>query len=166
MPIKLFITGGTIDSEKYFGRQRYVFDKTHIPEILSQSRCVADIDSEIIMLKNSYYMDDSDREKILQSCKNCKENKIIVTHGTDTMTQTAKILGENIKNKTIILFGAMVPYNQVNSDALFNLGFAISSVQYLPKGVYIAMNGKVFTWDKVKKDKKLGLFKETKLKAF
>ena len=107
-------------------------------------------------------MTDEDREKILQSCKDCEEDKIIITHGTDTMVETAQVLGKNIKDKTIVLVGAMIPYNQEKSDALFNLGCAVSAVQILPKGVYIAMNGKIFSWDNVRKNKELGLFESIK----
>lgn len=151
MKIKLFITGGTIDAEKIEKGDKYVYDKTYIPEMLKRGKCKVDIESKVLFIKDSIYTTDSDREKILQNCKNCKENKIIITHGTDTMVETAQILGKEIKNKTIVLLGAMVPYNQKKSDALFNLGCAISAVQILPWGVYITMNGKIFSWDNVKK---------------
>jgi len=162
MTIKLFITGGTIDCERIEKNNKYIFKKTHIPRMLEQGRCNVDIESHILMLKDSIYMTDSDREKILQSCKNCKENKIIITHGTDTMVETAQLLGKNIKDKTIVLVGAMIPYNQENSDALFNLGFAVSAVQTLPEEVYITMNGKIFLWNNVRKNKELGLFETLK----
>ena len=112
------------------------------------------------MMKDSIYMTDRDREKILQSCKDCKEDKIIITHGTDTMVQTAQVLGKSIKNKTIILSGAMIPYNQEKSDALFNLGCAVLAMQSLPKGIYITMTGKIFSWDNIRKNKEHGLFEE------
>ena len=98
----------------------------------------------------------------MQSCKDCTEDKIIITHGTDTMSETAQILGKVIEDKTIVLLGAMVPFNQPKSDALFNLGCAISAVQFLPKGVYITMNGKIFSWDNVRKNKEQGLFENIK----
>lgn len=158
MIIKLLITGGTIDCKKIEEKDKYIFEKTHLPEMLKQGRCKIDIDSHVIMLKDSIHMTDEDREKILQNCKDCEEDKIIITHGTDTMVETAQVLGKNIKNKTIVLLGAMIPYNQNNSDALFNLGCAVSAVQSLPKGVYITMNGKIFSWDNVRKNKELGLF--------
>ena len=112
------------------------------------------------MLKDSLFMNDSDREKILQTCKLLEENKIVITHGTDTMVETAKLLGRNIKDKTIVLTGAMVPYKLGVSDAQFNLGFALASAQTLPDGVYIAMNGKIFEWHKVEKNKLVGEFEE------
>lgn len=162
MVIKLFITGGTIDCERVEPGNKYVFKDTHLSEMLKQGRNKTDIDLEVLMLKDSIYMTDSDREKILEKCKSAKEDKIIITHGTDTMVETAQVLGENIKDKTIVLLGAMIPYNQKNSDALFNLGSAITTVQILPQGVYITMNGKIFSWDNVRKNKELQEFEELK----
>jgi len=161
MAIKLFITGGTIDCEKVDPTTgKYIFSETHLPEMLKQGKNKAKIDLEVLMLKDSNYMTDSDKEVILQKCMSCDEDKIVITHGTDTMVETAQVLGENIKDKTIVLLGAMVPYNQENSDALFNLGGAINVVQLLPKGVYITMNGKIFSWNNVRKNKKLQEFEE------
>jgi len=155
--IKLFITGGTIDCEKIEGN-KYIFAETHLPDMLKQARNRIDIKSEVLMLKDSIYTTDADRKNVLDKCKSSKEDKIIITHGTDTMAETAQVLGKNIKDKTIVLLGAMVPYNQKNSDALFNLGSAITAVQTLPHGVYISMNGKLFSWDNVRKNKELGEF--------
>jgi len=160
--IRLFITGGTIDVEKVEEGDKYIFDKTYLPQMLEQGRCKVDIKSQVLFLEDSIYTTDEDREKILQSCKDCTEDKIIITHGTDTMAETAQMLGKVIKDKTIVLLGAMVPFNQPKSDALFNLGCAISAVQSLPKGVYITMNGKIFSWDNVGKNKELGLFENIK----
>lgn len=160
--IRLFITGGTIDVEKIEEGDKYIFNKTYLPKMLEQGRCKVNIESQILFMKDSLYTTDEDREKILQSCKDCKDDKIIITHGTDTMSETAQILGKEIKNKTIILLGAMVPYNQKKSDALFNLGCAISAVQTLPNGVYITMNGKIFSFDNVRKNKKLSEFEKIK----
>ncbi|MDP2864292.1 MAG: asparaginase domain-containing protein [bacterium] len=161
MAIKLFITGGTIDCEKLDpSTEKYIFSETHLPEMLKQAKNRIGIKLEVLMLKDSIYMTDSDREKILQGCKSCKEDKIIITHGTDTMVETAQVLGKSIKDKTIVLLGAMIPYNQKNSDASFNLGSAITAVQLLPKGVYITMNGKIFSWDNVRKNKELQEFEE------
>lgn len=160
--IKLFITGGTIDVDKIEEGDKYIFDETKTPQMIEQARCKVDIKSQVLFLKDSLYATDEDREKILQNCKDCIENKIIVTHGTDTMPETAQMLGKEIADKTIVLLGAMVPYNQPNSDALFNLGCAISAVQSLSKGVYITMNGKIFSWDNVRKNKELGLFENIK----
>lgn len=162
MKIKLFITGGTIDKEYNELNGELIFRKSHLPEMLEQAKSKADIKSETIMLKDSLYINNSDRKKILKKCKSCKQDKIIITHGTDTMVETAKVLGKNIKDKTIMLTGAMVPFSFGNSDALFNLGGAIIAAQALPKGVYIIMNGKIFEWDNVMKDKKIGEFKTKK----
>ncbi len=158
MTIKLLITGGTIDAEKIKENGDYIYGETYIPKMLEQGKCKVSIDSQILFLKDSLYITEDDRNKILQNCRDCKEDHIVITHGTDTMTATAQILGKNINDKTIVLLGAMIPYNQKNSDALFNLGTAISSVQLLPKGVYISMNGKIFSWDNVKKNRELMIF--------
>ena len=126
--------------------------------MLKQSRCNVDIEIKFLMAKDSLLMNEEDKQKILEECDKSKEDRIIITHGTDTMIETAKTLGNGINNKTIVLLGAMVPYNQKDSDALFNLGSAVSAVQILPKGVYIIMNGKIFNWDNIKKNKKLKRF--------
>lgn len=162
MTIRILITGGTIDCERIEQGDKYVFDKTHLPEMLEQGRCKLDIESQVLFLKDSIYTTDEDRKKILQTCKDCKEDKIIILHGTDTMPETARILGKEIKDKRIVLLGAMIPFNQEKSDALFNLGCAVSAVQSLPNGVFITMNGKIFEWNNVKKNKELGLFETLK----
>jgi L-asparaginase len=114
------------------------------------------------MLIDSLEMTEKDREAILQQCINCSEDKIIITHGTDTMTQTAKVLAKNMTNKTIVLTGAMIPIKFGSSDGLFNLGGALAFVQTLPNGVYVAMNGRYFNWDNVRKNKLTGRFEEVK----
>jgi L-asparaginase len=113
-----------------------------------------------LMLVDSLEMTDTDRQIIIEQCRKCKEDQIIITHGTDTMEVTARILGENNINKTIVLTGAMVPYKFGSSDGLFNLGSAIAFVETLPQGVYIVMNGQCFMWNNVKKNKKTGEFEE------
>ena len=130
--------------------------------MLKQSRCNEDIEIKFLMAKDSLLMNEEDRQRILEECKKSKEDRIIITHGTDTMAETAKTLGNGIKDKTIVLLGAMVPYNKKDSDALFNFGSAISVVQTLPKGTYIVMNGKIFDWNNVKKNKKLERFETIK----
>jgi|SRR3989344_4531728 len=162
MKIKLITCGGTIDCENIDQNNVYSFKESYIPKMLKQSRCNADIEIKFLMAKDSLLMNEKDREIILEECKKSKENRIILTHGTDTMVETAKTLGNGIKDKTIVLLGAMVPYNQKDSDALFNLGLGVSAVQTLPKGVYIAMNGKIFDWDNVKKNIKLKQFEAIK----
>jgi L-asparaginase len=160
MKIKLITCGGTIDCENIDENNVYSFKESHIPKMLKQGRCNVDIEIKFLMAKDSLLMRDEDRQKILEECKKSKEDRIILTHGTDTITETAKILGNEIKDKTIVLLGAMIPFNQKDSDALFNLGTAVSAVQILPRGVYISMNGKIFNWNNVKKNKKLGMFEE------
>ena len=156
--IKIFVTGGTIDCEKIDTDDKYIFGDTHLPKMLEQGRNKIDTKVEILMMKDSLLMDDNDREEILKKCLSCIEDKIVITHDTDTMPETARYLGEKIKNKTIVLVGAITPYNEDFSDAMFNLGTALANVQLLNKGTYISMNGEVFNWNNVKKNKKLDIF--------
>ena len=167
MKIKIFVTGGTFDKEYNDLNGQLIFKNTHLREILELGRSRLDVDVETLMMIDSLDMSDEDREKIAQSCINATEDKIVITHGTDTMVETAKVLAQKIKNeqsslsdKTIILTGAMVPYVFRSSDGLFNLGAALAFAQTLPKGVYIAMNGKYFNWDNARKNKKIGEFEE------
>ncbi len=162
MTIKLLTTGGTVDKVYNHLNGELCFETTNLPSMLKQARCNVDLELDIVMLKDSLYMVDTDRKDILKKCRSYKEDKIIITHGTDTMAETAKFLGEKIKNKTIVLVGAMIPYSFGKSDALFNLGCAISAVQHMPKGVYITMNGKIFPWNNVMKNKKFGEFNTIK----
>jgi len=167
MKIKIFVTGGTFDKEYNDLNGQLIFKNTHLREILELGRSRLDVDVETLMMIDSLDMSDEDREKIAQSCINATEDKIVITHGTDTMVETAKVLAQKIKNeqsslsdKTIILTGAMVPYVFRSSDGLFNLGAALAFAQTLPKGVYIAMNGKYFNWDNARKNKEIGEFEE------
>ncbi len=160
--IKLLVTGGTIDKVYQPLTGELTFTQTHIPAMLEQGHCQADIAIETLMLKDSLEMNTDDRETILQACQCSKESQIIITHGTDTITDTAKHLASSIKNKTIVLLGAMIPYAFKQSDSLFNLGTAISAVQCLPYGIYITMNGKIFPWNQVTKNKQLGIFEAHK----
>ncbi|MFC1732652.1 asparaginase domain-containing protein [candidate division KSB1 bacterium] len=157
--IQIIATGGTLDKRYNELDGNLVFKDTHLNEMLAVARCTTSIELNNVMLKDSLDMDEKDREKILNACLISKKDKIIITHGTDTMVETAKLLGENIKNKTIVLTGAMIPYSFGGSDSLFNMGCAIASAQTLPNGIYIVMNGKIFSWDNVMKDKKAGEFK-------
>lgn len=158
MTIKLLLTGGTIDKHYNELNGDLGFSETHIDEMLKQARCHVDLSIQQVMLKDSLQMQDEDREQILESCLASGENQIVITHGTDTMVDTAEVLGQRIKEKTIVLLGAMIPYTLKTSDALFNLGCAISAVQCLNAGVYITMNGKIFPWNDVKKNKNIGQF--------
>ncbi|MGH7453024.1 MAG: asparaginase domain-containing protein [bacterium] len=160
MPIKILITGGTFDKEYDEINGALYFKDTHVPEMLKLGRCRLDIQIRTVMMIDSLDMTEADRQIILENCKKSPEDKIVITHGTDTMVETAKVLGENIKDKTIVLTGAMIPYAFGSSDGLFNLGSALSFVQALPHGVYIAMNGRYFTWDNVRKNREMGMFEE------
>lgn len=158
MQIRLFITGGTFDKEYNELDGTLFFEDTHVPEMLELGRCKLDVNIRTLMMIDSLQMSDDDRVIIAHNCLQCDEEKIVITHGTDTMVETAKVLAEKINNKTIVLTGAMIPYKFGSSDGLFNLGAALAYVQTLPNGVYIAMNGQIFNWNNVRKNKALGLF--------
>ncbi len=158
MAIKIIITGGTIDKIYNESNGGLTFSDTHINEMLDQARCKVPVSIKNLMLIDSLDMVDKDREVILNECKNSEESKIVITHGTDTMVETAGKLGKSIRDKTIVLLGAMIPFSLKRSDALFNLGCAIIAVQCLQSNVYIIMNGKIFTWDNVNKNKEKGIF--------
>jgi L-asparaginase len=157
-PIRIFITGGTFDKTYDEISGRLLFQDTHIREMLKLGRCRLAVDVRTLMMVDSLEMTDADRRLILESCRGAAEEQILVTHGTDTMTDTARMLGEAALQKTIVLTGAMVPYAFGSSDGLFNLGSALSFVQALPHGVYVAMNGRCFAWDDVEKNRSLGVF--------
>lgn len=158
MSIRLFITGGTFDKEYDEIHGKLYFKDTHLNEMLRLGRCRANVKVRTLMMVDSLEMTDSDRHLILDNCRRAHEERIVITHGTDTMEDTARVLGENLKDKTVVLTGAMIPYAFHSSDGLFNLGSAISLAQCLPHGVYIAMNGRFFPWDNVKKNRTLGIF--------
>ena len=160
MPIKIVVTGGTFDKEYNELNGTLFFKETHLAEMLSLGRSHIDVHVETLMMIDSLEMTDADRETIAQHCANAGEDKIVVTHGTDTMVETARFLAARIKNKTIVLTGAMVPYKFGSSDGLFNLGSALAFVQTLPNGVYVSMNGRYFHWDNVRKNKSAGEFEE------
>jgi len=156
--IRLLVTGGTIDKHYNELNGELVFAETQLEKMLTQARCKADIKIETLMLKDSLEMNPNDRHVILTACQSCEESLVIITHGTDTMTLTAEYLASEISNKTVVLLGAMIPYAFKNSDALFNLGTAVAAVQCLANDIYITMNGKVFKWDQVEKNRSEGLF--------
>ncbi len=159
--IKILITGGTIDDLDYEKEEDAPKDhQSLIPDLLRQSRIKFEYTTEIVIQKDSRVIGDRDRELILKSCQESTEDRIIITHGTFTMPKTAKFLGKANLHKTIVLFGAAIPANKEKSDALFNLGGAFIAAQLLPVGVYVIMNGKVFTWDNVRKDFSSGYFEE------
>jgi L-asparaginase len=151
--IKIFVTGGTFDKEYNELNGSLFFKDTHLHEMLNLGRCRLDHSIETLMMKDSLDFSEQDRKTITQACISAEEKKIVITHGTDTMTHTASYLAQHCKDKTIVLTGAMVPYKFGSSDGLFNLGSALAFVQILAPGVYIAMNGKIFEANKVKKNK-------------
>jgi L-asparaginase len=157
--IQVFVTGGTFDKEYNFITGELFFKDTHLSDMFDRGRCTLDIDIKTIMMVDSLEMTDADREIIVHSCKNCKSDKIIITHGTDTMVQTASYIANHSINKTIVITGAMIPYAFGNSsDGFFNLGSALAFAQSLSSGVYIVMNGRYFDWDKVRKNRTTGYF--------
>ena len=158
MSIRIFVTGGTFDKEYDEITGDLFFKKTHLREMLDLGRAKININISTLMMKDSLEMDDNDRSLVVNNCSKSPESNIIITHGTDTMIDTATSIANAKLNKTIVLTGAMIPYKFGSSDGLFNLGAAIGFVQSLPDGVYIAMNGKFFYYDKVKKNKEIGEF--------
>ena len=160
--IQIFVTGGTFDKEYNFVSGQLFFKDTHLNEILERGRCSLDLDVKTLMMVDSLQMTDGDRSLIAHQCRSCEETQIVVTHGTDTMSETAKVLADKVNNKTIVLTGAMIPIKFGSSDGLFNLGSALAFAQSLPHGVYVAMNGRFFNWDNVRKNKETGVFEEVK----
>lgn len=162
MAIRIFITGGTFDKEYNELNGELYFKDTHMSELLEKGRCKVPVEIRTLMMVDSLAMTEGDRTLIAHQCKSCDETQIVVTHGTDTMSETAKVLAEKIKDKTIVLTGAMIPIKFGSSDGLFNLGSALAFAQSLPPGVYVAMNGRYFNWDNVRKNKQTGVFEEVK----
>ena len=158
--IKIFVTGGTFDKDYDEKNGKLFFKETHMSEILELGRSKVEVDIETLMMIDSLDMTDKERNKIVQNCINTEERQIIITHGTDTMTKTAKEIGEKKLPKTIVITGAMIPYKFGTSDGLFNIASALAYVQTLPNGVYVAMNGRVFECNKVKKNIDTGIFEE------
>jgi L-asparaginase len=160
MTVRIFVTGGTFDKEYDELEGRLYFRDTHLPEMLKLGRCKVEVDIRTLMMIDSLEMTETDRKIILDNCIKSREDSIVITHGTDTMEETARILGEAQLKKTIVLTGAMVPFKFGSSDGLFNLGSALAFAQCLPQGVYVAMNGRYFLWNSMRKNKKTGEFEE------
>jgi len=159
--IRILVTGGTFDKEYNELKGTLFLHHTHVSEMLQRGRCHADVLVETLMMIDSLDMTDTDRARIVEACAGAAESQIVVTHGTDTMVETARTLAASFPrggNKTIVLTGAMVPYAFGSSDGLFNLGSAISFAQVLAPGVYLAMNGRYFQWDHVRKNRETGMF--------
>jgi L-asparaginase len=160
MAIQIFITGGTFDKEYNELNGELFFKDTHLPEMLKLGRSRLPVDVKTLLMIDSLDMTDEDREMIARECIQTESDRIVITHGTDTMVETAIKLASLVKSKTIVLTGAMIPYKFGSSDGLFNLGSALAFVQSLPNGVYVAMNGRCFNWDNVWKNRKTGQFEE------
>jgi L-asparaginase len=160
MTIRIFITGGTFDKEYNEIEGKLFFKDTHLNEMLRLGRCRLKVDVRTLMMMDSEDMTDADRNIIVENCKRASEDRILITHGTDKMAETARVLGQSIKDKTIVLTGAMIPFKFGSSDGLFNLGSSVAFVQTLPHGVYVSMNGRYFRWDNVRKNRQTGEFEE------
>lgn len=160
MSIRIFITGGSFDKVYNAANEQFVFQDPHISEMLTVARCTLPVEVTTLMMIDSLDMTDKDRQHILEHCLSSAEDRIIITHGTSTIMTTARVLGERITNKVIILTGAIIPYVFDDSDALFNFGSAFAFAQTLPHGVYIVMNGRCFSWDRVQKNHETGMFEE------
>jgi L-asparaginase len=159
MSVRILVTGGTFDKVHDPIQEALVFDGTRVPEMLERGRVLAPVEVEPLMLIDSLQMTDEHRKTIAEKCSSCRENRIVVTHGTSTMIETARVLAERVKDKTIVLTGALVPHSIKGSDALFNLAHALGAVQVLPPGVFIAMNGRILPWDSASKDVHTGVFR-------
>jgi L-asparaginase len=159
-PIRVFVTGGTFDKEYDERTGQLYFKDTHLRDMVKLARCRVPVEVRTLMMVDSLDMDDDDRAVILGQCRKCPSERIVVTHGTDTLEVTARLLGEAITDKTVVLTGAMIPFAFGSSDGLFNLGSALAFAQSLPHGVYVAMNGRCFAWDNVRKNKDAGVFEE------
>jgi len=158
MTLRIIATGGTFD--KHYNELNGVlgFADSHLPEVIKRARITVPIELEVVSMLDSLDMQDADRQRVLAACQAASEQAIVIVHGTDTMRETAEVLGPAMSDKTIVFTGAMIPYEIANSDALFNFGFACGVAQVLPPGVYVAMNGTIFTWDKVTKNRAAGVF--------
>lgn len=162
MSIRIFVTGGTFDKEYNELTGQLHFKDSKIGDLLKMGRSRLDTSVRTLMMVDSLEMTDGDRRIILESCQRCEEKQIVVNHGTDTMVETAGLLAQHITDKTIVLTGAMIPIVFGSSDGLFNLGSALAYAQSLPPGIYIAMNGRFFNWDNVRKNRETGTFEELK----
>lgn len=162
MSIRIFITGGTFDKEYNELNGELYFKDTHMQELLDKGRSQLPVNIKTLMMIDSLEMTPEHRNFIAKECEQCEEDKIVITHGTDTMADTARVLAMKVTDKTIVLTGAMIPIKFGSSDGLFNLGSALAFVQSLPPGVYVAMNGRYFNWDNVRKNRQTGIFEELK----
>ena len=157
-PLRIFVTGGTFDKTYDEIRGTLSFGGTHLPEMLRLGRSRVETTIETLLMIDSLDMTDANRAQIVAACARCPETRIVITHGTDTMVETARAVAHGVIGKTVVLTGAMVPYAFGSSDGLFNLGSAVSFAQSLPPGVSIAMNGMNFPWNDCRKNRATGFF--------
>jgi len=157
-PMRIIVTGGTFDKQYDAIKGELTFKQTHLPAILEQARVKVPVEIEINQLIDSLNMTDEHRQSVLAACRAAPESSIVVVHGTDTMAETAQVVGRAALGKTVVFTGAMIPYSVQGSDATFNLGFALAMAQALAPDAYVAMNGRVFAWNNIRKDKAGGVF--------
>jgi L-asparaginase len=157
---RIIVTGGTFDKRYDAIKGELTFSETHLPALLGQARVTLPLALDIRLLIDSLQMTDAHRQSVLQACRESPEDSIVVVHGTDTMVETAQVVGKAALAKTVVFTGAMVPYSVQDSDAPFNLGFALAAALTLPAGSFVSMNGRIFPWDDVMKDKAEGTFKK------
>jgi L-asparaginase len=162
MNLRIIASGGTFDKhyDEIAGKLGFGPGPGHLAQVIQRARFTVPVALEELPFLDSLDMQDADRQRILDAAAQAAENRVVVIHGTDTMRETAEVLGNAKLAKTVILTGAMIPYEIANSDALFNFGYACAAAQILPAGVYVAMNGRVFAWDKVEKNRAAGVFQE------
>lgn len=160
--IQVFVTGGTFDKDYNYITGELYFKDTHLKEMFQRGRCGVEIDIKTLMMVDSLKMREEDQSIIVHNCRKTPADRIILTHGTDRMVETARVLAEaDIEEKTIVLTGAMIPYAfGMSSDGFFNLGSALAFAQVLPPGIYVVMNGRYFDWDRVRKNRQTGYFEE------
>lgn len=157
--IRILVTGGTFDKEYDEVRGRLFFKDTHVQEMLAKGRSRVPVSIRTLMMIDSLEMTDADRAVVVEQCRQSEVDRIVVTHGTDTMVETARaVAAAALTGKTVVFTGAMIPYAFGSSDGLFNLGSALSFAQVLPPGVYVAMNGQHFRWDDVRKNRDTATF--------
>ena len=165
MSLCVIAAGGTFDKHYDELSGKLGFGSSVLPAVIAQSRIGLPVRLEELPLLDSLDMQQEDRQRIVEACRRAPEDRIVVIHGTDTMADTAQMLGQANLGKTIVLTGAMIPYAIANSDALFNFGMAVGAVQALPPGVHVVMSGQVFAWNNVRKDRTLGVFERLQNQA-
>lgn len=160
MSLRIIATGGTFDKHYDEIAGQLGFGNSHLAQVIARARITAEVVLEELPLLDSLEMQDEDRQRVLDACRSATQRGIVIVHGTDTMQLTAQVLGQAALDATVVLTGAMIPYEIANSDALFNFGFACGVAQVLTPGVYVAMNGQIFAWNRVAKNRTAGVFEQ------